>query len=66
MKASPDKLQAICVGKKDHENITSFQICQANTTCEEDVTLLAIKIYFMLKFDNHVSDIWKKASYLNN
>ena len=66
MKANPDKFQAICVGKTDHKNIKYVHIGQTNTTCEEDVTLLAIKIYFMLKFDNHVSDVWKKASYLNN
>ena len=62
MKANPDKLQAICIGKKAHDNIESFQIGQTNIKCEENVTLLGINIDFMLKFDNHVSEICKKAS----
>ena len=45
-----------------HDNIESFQIGQTNIKCEENVTLLGINIGFMLKFDNHVSDICKKAS----
>ena len=30
MKANPDKLQAICIGKKTHDNIESFQIGLTN------------------------------------
>ena len=62
MKANSDKFQTICVGKKAHENIKSFQIGQTNITCEEIVTLLGITIGFMLKSDNHISDICNKAS----
>ena len=60
--SQPDKFQAICIGKKAHDNIESFQIGQTNIKCEENVTLLGINIYFMLKFDNHVAEICKKAS----
>ena len=62
MKANPDKFQAICVGKKAHDNIESFQIGQTNIKCEENVTLLGINIDFMLKFDDYISEICKKAS----
>ena len=62
MKANPDKFQAICVGKKTHDNIESFQIGQTNIKCEENVTLLGINIDFMLKFDDYISEICKKAS----
>ena len=61
-KANPDKFQAICIGKKAHDNIESFQIGQTNIKCEENVTLLGINIDFMLKFQNHVAEICKKAS----
>ena len=62
MKANPDKFQAICMGKKAHDNIESFQIGQTNIKCEENVTLLGINIDFMLKFDDYISEICKKAS----
>ena len=62
MKANPDKFQAICVGKKAQDNIESFQIGQTNIKCEENVTLLGKNIDFMLKFDDYISEICKKAS----
>ena len=62
MKANPDKFQAICIGKKTHDNIESFQIGQTNIKCDDSVTLLGINIDYMLKFDAHVSEICKKAS----
>ena len=62
MKANPDKFQAICVEKKALDNIQSFQIAQTSIKCEENVTLLGINIYFMLKFDDYIPDICIKAS----
>ena len=62
MKANPEKFQAICVGKKSHDNIKSFTIGDTDITCDDNVTLLGINIDFMLKFDDHVSDICRKAS----
>ena len=63
MKANPDKFQAICIGKKTHDNIESFQIGQTNIKCDDSVTLLRINIDYMLKFDAHVSEICKKSLY---
>lgn len=62
MKANPDKFQAICIGKITHDHIDSFQIGQASIKCDDSVTLLGINIDYMLKFDEHVSEICKKAS----
>ena len=62
MKANPYKFQAICIGKKTHGNIESFQIGQTNIKCDDNVTLLGINIDSMLKVDAHDSEICKKAS----
>ena len=62
MKANPYKFQAICIGKKTHGNIESFQIGQTNIKCDDNVTFLGINIDSMLKVDAHVSEICKKAS----
>ena len=62
MKANPTKFQAICIGKNAHENIASFKVDSVEIKCEENVTLLGVNIDFMLSFDDHVTDICKKAS----
>ena len=62
MKANPCKFQDICAGKKAYENIESFHIDSVNIECEENVTLLGVNIDFLLNFDQHISDICKKAS----
>ena len=62
MKANSDKFQAICIGKKSHENIDYFQVGQTNIKCDDNVILLGINLDYMLKFDTHVSEICKKAS----
>ena len=62
MKANPTKFQGICLGKTAHNSITSFIIDSTEIKCEDCVTLLGINIDFMLKFDDHVSEICKKAS----
>ena len=62
MKANPDKFQAICMGQKTHDAISSFQLNDTVITCEDNVTLLGVNIDFMLNFNDHISDICKKAS----
>ena len=44
MKANPTKFQAICIGKKAHDDITSFNIDSVEIKCEDNVTLLSVKI----------------------
>ena len=60
MKANPDKFQAICIGKKSHDNTDSFQVGQTKIKCDDNATLLGINLDYMLKFDTHVSEIRKK------
>ena len=62
MKANLTKFQAICIGKMALGDITSFNIDSAKIKCEGNVTLLGINIDFMLRFDDHVSQICKRAS----
>ena len=62
MKANPTKFQAICIGKNAHDSFTSFNIDSVEIKCEDNATLLGINIDFMLRFDDHVSEICKKAS----
>ena len=40
MKANPDKFQAICAGKKCHDNIKSVRIGDTDISCEDNVSLL--------------------------
>ena len=61
-KANPTKFQAICIGKRAHDDTTSFNIDSAEIKCEDNVTLLGIDIDFMLRFDDHASQICKIAS----
>ena len=49
MKANPEKFQAVCVGKKSHDNIKSFTIGDTDITCDDNVALLGINIDFTLK-----------------
>ena len=60
MKAIPDKSKAICIDMKSHDNIDSFQVGQSNIKCGDNVTLLGIYLIYMLKFDDHISEICKK------
>ena len=62
MKANPTKFQAICIGKRAHDDITSFKIDSAEFKCEDNVTLLDMDIDFMMRFDDHESQICRKAS----
>ena len=62
MKANPTKCHAICIGKRARDDITSLNIDSAEIKCEDNVTLLGINVDFMLRFDDHVSHICKRAS----
>ena len=62
MKANPDKFQAIYIGKKTYDNIETFRIGETDIKCENNVSSLGKNIDFMLKFDDHLTEICKKAS----
>ena len=48
MKANPDKFQAIYIGQKTHDVISSFQLNDTAINCDDNVTLLKVYIDFML------------------
>ena len=62
MQANPNKFQAIAVGKRTHEKSPTFSFGSINIICDEVVKLLSIDIDFRLSFDNHISNICKKAA----
>ena len=61
MKANPDKFQAIAIGKKTNKHHLTFNLNGNNITCEDSVNLLGVTIDSDLNFNNHISEICKKA-----
>jgi hypothetical protein len=62
MKANPDKFQAIAIGKKTNKHKLTFNLNGNNITCEDNVKLIGVAIDSDLNFNNHISEICKKAS----
>ena len=62
MKANPDKFQAIAIGKKNKSQNLSFNLNGNKIVCEDNVKLLGVTIDSDLNFDNHISEMCKKAS----
>jgi hypothetical protein len=60
MKANPDKIQAIAIGKKTNKHNLTFNLNGNNITCEDNVKLLGVTIDSNLNFNNHISEICKK------
>ena len=56
------KFQAICVGKRTFDAITSFQLGNTKITCEDKVSLLGVTLDVQLNFKDHISQICTKAS----
>ena len=53
MKANPDKLQALAIGKQSFDHKIVFELKGNRIECENDAKLLD----YELKFDKHISDI---------
>ena len=62
MQANPSKFQAIAVGAKTFKKEPVFKIESAEIVCEKSVKLLGIDIDFKLNFEQHVSNICRKAA----
>ena len=62
MQANPSKFQAIAVGAKTFKKELVFKIESAEIICETSVKLLGIDIDFKLNFEQHVSNICRKAA----
>jgi hypothetical protein len=61
MKANPDKLQALAIGKQSFDHKIVFELKGNRIECENDAKLLD----YELKFDKHISDIGKKKHLAN-
>jgi hypothetical protein len=57
MKANPDKLQALAIGKKSFDHKIVFELKWNRIEYENGVKLLGVTIDYELKFDKHISDI---------
>ena len=62
MKANPGKFQAIAVGKHAHSENICFNLGDNIVKLEDSVKLLGVTIDFKLDFDEHISNVCKKAS----
>jgi len=62
MKANPEYVQAIAVGKKTKDKNLTFNLEGNQIECESEVILLGVTIDFKLNFNEHISNICKKAS----
>ena len=61
MQANPEKFQAIAVGEKTYAKNLVLRISDTEIKCEDVVKLLGIDIDYQLKFDQHVSNLCRKA-----
>ena len=62
MKANPDKFQALTAGESTFEKKPIFRIGEAQIGCDTTVKLLGVEIDYLLKFDEQISNICRKAS----
>ena len=62
MKANPENVQAIAIGKQTKQQNLTFTLDGNKIECESEVKLLGVTIDFQLNFNEHVSIICKKAS----
>ena len=62
MQANPNKFRTIGVWKRTHERSPTFKFGSIEITCDEEVKLLGVDIDFKLSFENHISNLCKKAA----
>ena len=62
MQANPDKLQAICFGKKGITDITELIVDYKTIRCDNSATLLGIEFDNRLTFNCHIASLCKKAA----
>ena len=62
MQANPDKFQVLAVGKKTFAKNPSIQIQNNILSCEETKTIGNRYRLYQLKFDQHISNLCRKAS----
>ena len=60
--ANPDKIQAICFGKKGITDITELIVDNKTIRCDNSVILHGIECDHMLTFNSHITSMCKKAA----
>ena len=61
MQANPEKFQAIEVGKRTHDMNLAIKVSDTQINCEDVVKLLDVDIDYRLNFDQHISNLCRKA-----
>ena len=61
MIVNPDKFQAMILGRHKHKETINLIINVAEIKGQNSVTLLGFEIDNELNFENHISNIYKKA-----
>ena len=62
MKVNPDKFQAIAIGKNTQSKNISFNLNGNIIKTEDEDKLLGVTIDYELKFNSHITNIYRKAS----
>ena len=66
MKANTDKFQAICVGRRTFDAITSLQLGNTKITCEDKVSLLGFTLDVQLNFKDQIQCISNVLKHLSS
>ena len=61
MQANPEIFQAIGVGKRTHDMNLTIKVSDTQINCEDVVKLLGVDIDYQLNFDQHISNLCRKA-----
>ena len=61
MQANPEKFQAIGVGKRTNDMNLTINVSDTQIKCEDVVKLLGVDIDYQLNFDQHISNLCRKA-----
>ena len=61
MQANPDKFQTIAVGERISEKNLVLKIFDTEIKCKEVLKLLGVDIDYKINFDQHISNLCRKA-----
>ena len=61
MQANPDTFQVIAEEKRTYDKNLTVKVSGSEIKCEKIVKLLGVHIDYQLNFDNHISDLCRKA-----
>ena len=61
MQTNPGQFKACAVGKKIHDMKLTLKVSDTDIKCEDVVKLLGVDIHYQLNFDQHISNLCRKA-----